>query len=114
MRLCCCFLILTLRFKSILKGLKKKWNYSVPRYLLYYDVPKLLQQLPYQEARTESQVRLCLILVFRFFALIRGIDLERTKRSDLIKHDKVWFVLSRRKGRPVQEPCPIHSVLSTC
>ena len=43
-----------LRFESILKGLKKKWNYSVPRYVVYYDVPKLLQQLPYQEARMES------------------------------------------------------------
>ena len=38
-----------LRLESILKGLKKKWNYSVPRYVVYYDVPKLLQQLPYQE-----------------------------------------------------------------
>ena len=87
-----------LRFEPILKGLKKKWNYSVPHYVVYYDVPKLLQQLPYQEARTESQVCLRLILVFRFFALFRGIDLERTKRTDIIKHDKVWFVMSRRKG----------------
>ena len=63
-----------LPFESILKRLKKKWNYSVPRYVVYYDVPKLLQQLPYQEAQTESQVRLRLILVFRFFALFRGID----------------------------------------
>ena len=93
-----------------MKGLKKKWNYSVPRYVVYYDVPKLLQQHPYQEARTESQVRLRLILVFRFFALFRGIDLERTKRTHIIKHDKVWFVMSRRKGRPVHEPCPIHAM----
>ena len=78
--------------------------------MVYYDVPKLLQQLPYQEARTESQVRLRLILVFRFFALFRGIDLERTKRADIIKHDKVWFVLSRCKGRPVHEPCRIHAM----
>ena len=99
-----------LRFESILKGLKKKWNYSVPRYLVSYDVPKLLQQLPYQKARTESQVRLHLILVFRFFALFRGIDLERTKCADIIKHDKVWFVMSRRKGRPVHESCPIHAM----
>ena len=99
-----------LRFESFLRGLKKKWNYSVPRYVVYYDVPKLLQQLPYQEARTESQVRLRLILVFHFFALFRGIDLERTKRTDIIKHDKFWFVMSRPKGRPVHEPCPIHAM----
>ena len=99
-----------LQFESILKGLKKKWNYSVPRYVVYYDVPKLLQQLPYQEARTESQVRLRLILVFRFFALFHGIDLERTKRTDIIQHNKVWFVMSRSKGRPVHEPCPIHAM----
>ena len=67
-------------------------------------------RLPYQEARTESQVRLCVILVFRFFALFCGIDLERTKRTDIIIHDKVWFVMSRRKGRPVHEPCPIHAM----
>ena len=111
LRVCCCFLELA-RYDShlFLKGLKKKWNYSVPRYVVYYDVPKLLQQLPYQEARTESQVRLRLILVFRFFALVRGIDLERTKRTDIIKQDKVWFVMSRRKGRPVHEPCPIHAM----
>ena len=101
-----------LPFKSILKGLKKKWNYTVPRYVVYYDVPRLLQQLPYQEAQTDSQVRLRLILVFRFFALFRGIDLERTKRTDIIKHDKVWFVMSRRKGRPVHEPCPIHAMFN--
>ena len=77
--------------------------------MVYYDVPKLLQQLPYQEARTESQVRLRLILVFRFFTLFRGIDLECTKHTDIIKHDKGWFVMSRRKGRPVHEPCPIHA-----
>ena len=35
-----------LQFESILKGLKKKWNYSVQRYVVYYEVPKLLQQLP--------------------------------------------------------------------
>ena len=100
----------TLRFESFLKRLMKKWNYSVPRYVVYYDVPKLLQQLPYQETRTESQVRLRLILVFRFFALSRGIDLERTKRTDIIKQDKVWFVMSRRRGRPVHEPYPIHAM----
>ena len=77
---------------------------------MYYDVPKLLQQLPYQEARTESQVRLRLILVFRFFALFRGIDLERTKGTDIIKHDNLWSVMSRRKGRLVHEPCPIHAM----
>ena len=99
-----------LRFEPILKGIKKRWNYSVPRYVVYYDVPKLLQQLPYLEARTESQVRLRLILVLRFFALFRGIDLERTKRTGIIKQGKVWFVQARRKGRPVYEPSPIHAM----
>ena len=31
-----------LRFEPILKGIKKQWNYSVPRYVVYYDIPKLL------------------------------------------------------------------------
>ena len=99
-----------LRFEPILKGIKKQWNYSVPRYVVCYDVPKLLQQLPYLGARTESQVLLRLILVLRFFALFLGIDLERTKRTDIIKQGKVWFVQARRKGRPVYEPRPIHTM----
>ena len=78
-----------LRYEPILKGIKKRRNYSVPRYVVYYDVPKLLQQLPYLEARTESQVRLRLILVLRFFALFPGMDLERTKRTGIIKQGKV-------------------------
>ena len=99
-----------LRYKPIWKVIKKRWNYSVPCYVVYYDVPKLLQQLPYLEARTESQVRLRLILVLRSFALFRGIDLERTKRTGIIKQGKVWFVQARRKGRPVYEPSPIHGM----
>ena len=78
-----------------------RWNYSVPRHVVYYDVPKLLQQLPYLEARTEFQIRLRLILVLRFVALFCGIDLERTKRTGIIKQGKVWFAQPRRKGRPV-------------
>ena len=99
-----------LRYEPVLKGIKKRWNYSVPRYVVYYGVPKLLQQLPYLEARSESQVRLRLILVLRFFALFHGIDLERTKRTGIIKQGKVWFVQARRKGRPVYEPSPIHKM----
>ena len=99
-----------LRYEPILKGIKKRWNHSVPRDVVYYDVPKLLQQLPYLEARTESQVRLRLILVLRFFALFRGIALERTKRTGIIKQGKVWFVQARRKGGPVYEPSPIHEM----
>ena len=82
----------------------------MPRSVVYYDVPKLLQQLPYLEARTESQVRLRPILVFRFFALFRGIDLERTKRTGIIKQGKVWFVQARRKGRPVYQSSPIQEM----
>ena len=99
-----------LRYEPILKGIKKRWNYSVPHYVVYYDVPKLLQQLPYLVARTESEVRLRLILVLRLFALFRGIDLERTKRTGIIKQGKVWFVQARRKERPVYEPSPIHKM----
>ena len=99
-----------LRFEPILEGIKKRWNYSVPRYVVYHDVSKLLQQLPYLETRTESQVRLRLILVLRFFALFCGIDLERTKHTGIIKQGKVWFVQARRKGRPVYEPSPIHAM----
>ena len=99
-----------LRFEPILKGIKKRWNYSVPGYVVYYDVPKLLQQLPYLEARTEALVRLRLFLVLCFFALFRGIDLERTKRTGIIKQGEVRFVEARRKGRPVYEPSPIHAM----
>ena len=102
-----------LRYEPILKGITKRWNYSVPRYVVYYDVPKLLKQIPYLEARTESQVRLRVILVLRFFAFFRGIDLERTKRTGIIKQGKVWFVQARRKGRPVYEPSPIHEMSNT-
>ena len=35
-----------LRYEPFLKGIKKRWIYSVPRYVVYYDVSKLLQQLP--------------------------------------------------------------------
>ena len=82
----------------------------MPRYVVYYDVPKLLQQLPYLEARTESQVRLRPILVLRFFALFCGIDLERTKQTGIIKQGKDWFVQTRRKERPIYESSPIHEM----
>ena len=39
---------------------------------------------------------------------------ERNKHSVEItiklSHDKVWFVMSRRKERPVHEPCPVHAM----
>ena len=101
----------TLRYEPILKGIKKRWNYSGPRYMVYYDVPKLLQQLPYLEARTESQVRLRLIQVLRFFALFFVASIWNVRNAQ-ISLSRAMFVLfqARRTGRPVYEPSPIHAM----
>ena len=71
-----------LRYETILKGTKKRWNYSVPHYVVYYDVPKLLQQLPYLEARTESQVRES----YSGIALFRAFSWHRSGTYETQRH----------------------------
>ena len=64
-----------LRFEPILKGIKKRWNYSVPRYVVYYDVPKLLQQLPYLEASGLNLKFVCVSFWYCAFSRFFGASI---------------------------------------
>ena len=43
-------------------------------------------------------------------SLLLGIFLERTRCTGIIKQGTVTFTMTRRKGRPVYEHCPIHAM----
>ena len=85
--------------------MKRQWNYSVPKYVVYYDVPKLLEHLANLPATCEIEIRMRLILCLRFFAHFRGVDLQRT-RCTLQQRGDVYFIWAQRKGIPPFECYP--------
>ena len=97
----------SLRFEALLRTVKCQWNYSVPKYVVYYDVPKLLDHVANLPATSEMKIRTRLILCLRFFALFRGLDLQRTRRT-LEQRGDVCFFWAWRKGRPAFERYPLH------
>ena len=58
-------------------------------------------------ATSEMEIKTHLVLCLRFFALFRGVDLSRTRRT-LEHRGNVCFIWGQRKGRPAFERYPLH------
>ena len=87
--------------------MKCQRNYYVPKYVVYYDVPKLFEHIANLPPTLEIEIRTRLILCLRFFALFKGVHLQRTRRT-LAQRGNVYFVWAQRKGRPAYERYPLH------
>ena len=99
-----------LRFEPTMKKLKVKWNQSVPRYDIFYQVDLLIHTLMNRPPpSTEEGIREHLIILLRFFCLFRGVDLARCKNEIVQKHG-MWFLNMQRKGQKVWSLNPIPKI----
>ena len=88
-----------LRFNVLLQKCRKTWSTSQPKYSEFWDVEKVLARMSSVPLDSSSVMPLRdrLILVLRFFHLMRSIDCARIKRTISFMHDRP-FILIRRKG----------------
>ena len=99
----------SLRFEPLLRTVKCQWNHFVPKYMVYCDVPKLLEHVANLPATAEIEIWRHLILCLRFFALFRSVDHQRTKRT-LERRVDVCLIWAQCKGRPASECYPLHPI----
>ena len=88
-----------LRFHSLLKQCKAKWNKSAIKYTSFWRAEDILEKLRLEPLGWNNvlEVRTRLILVLRLLHLARSIDLQRMVRTISFLDGKA-FVLLRRKG----------------
>ena len=91
----------SLRFSSLLQGIKKRWNVSVQKYASFWDPSPLLAKLDLSARPLHlysiDELRKRLIICWRILSLHRGVDLSRTQRTVSLVGGKI-FVLVQRKG----------------
>ena len=87
-----------LRFSSLLKKEKRKWNSHEAKYSTFWDAEKVLHLLIKTDIDWKSvkEVRNRLILVLRLLHLCRSVDLQRTLRTLSSQGDKVFILIKRK------------------
>ena len=88
-----------LRFNVLLQKCRKTWSKSQPKYSEFWDVEQVLSRMSAVKFDMASnvQVRNRLIMVLRFFQLMRSIDCARIKRTVSFLDGRP-FILIQRKG----------------
>ena len=88
-----------LRFAPLLKGVKKVWGKSQPKYAGFWDASPLLKKLAQDPVDWGSvvAVRLRLILSLRLVQFLRSVDLSRVFRTVSFINDQPYLLI-RRKG----------------
>ena len=92
----------------IVRKLKQQWNVSVPRYAAFYDAfdvfCKLMSRHTYDPSSVEN-IRLRLIISWRFLGLFQSVDLARAYRVVAVQNGQHMVTVRRKNQKHAKLEC---------